>query len=139
MTAEGRPIRVVLMDHHPVLRTGLAQILRRMPDLDVVGEVGDPTTLLDVVNRTDPDVVLLDVELPGSASMELARQLCSECPGVVLIGLSLFEDANLAAAIQTAGASAYIHKNRSAADLADLIRTACARLPSRTDGGATRP
>ena len=122
---EGR-IRVLLVDDHMVVRDGLAVQLRQQPDIEIVGEASDGMTAVDLVRRLQPDVVTMDINMPGMNGIEATRAILAEFPGLSVIGLSMFEGPEKAAAMRAAGAVDYLSKSASFDSLLAAIR-ACAK------------
>lgn len=128
-TPNSSPIRVVLVDDQELVRTGLAMILGADPELEVVGEAADGDTAVDVVVRERPDVVLMDVRMPGVDGIEATRriveysaELAGDGPSVLM--LTTFDlDEHVHDALQ-AGASGFLLKDAPAAELKAAIRTA---------------
>ncbi|MCE5279330.1 MAG: PAS domain S-box protein [Planctomycetaceae bacterium] len=118
---EGR-IRVVLVDDHNVMRQGLAALLREEADMVIVGEAGDGHSAVQLVQQVHPDVVLMDISLPGMNGIEATRMIHSQMPHVHIIGLSMFEKVEQAAAMRAAGASDYLTKSGASEALAAAIR-----------------
>ena len=137
-TAEGR-IHVLLVDDHIVVRQGLAMLLRGAPDMAVVGEASDGESAVRLVRQVRPDVVLMDVSMPGMNGVDATRVIHGECPEVHVIGLSMFEEGQRAEAMRQAGAVAYLTKSGPAEALLTAIR-ACAKpgnaVAASRDGGA---
>jgi PAS domain S-box-containing protein len=119
-------IRIVLVDDHAVVRNGLALQLKELPDIEIAGEAADGTTAIKIVRRLRPDVVTMDVSMPGMGGIEAARVIHAELPDVSIIGLSMFEEAKQAAAMLEAGAVSYLSKSASFDSLLAEIR-ACAK------------
>jgi PAS domain S-box-containing protein len=115
-------IRVVLVDDHIVMREGLAGLLRGEPDITVVGEASDGESGVAVVRQVHPDVVLMDLSMPGMSGIEATRLLQVEMPEVRVIGLSMFEQADRAEAMRRAGAVDYVTKSGPADALLAAIR-----------------
>jgi two-component system, NarL family, response regulator LiaR len=116
--------RLILADDHVVLRQGLRALLDRKADLEVVGEAGDGQETLDLISRLGPDMVLLDLIMPGVDGVTATQRIRHEFPDVrVLIFSSIDEDAALVAAVR-AGAIGYVRKNTSLELLLDSIRAA---------------
>jgi DNA-binding NarL/FixJ family response regulator len=103
-------IRVVLADDHPVVRRGLGAMLRSVDDIDVVGEAGDGHEAIRAAVSLHPDVVVLDIHMPGLDGVAAAREIRREAPGVGILMLTMLEDdASVRAAI-SAGAAGYVLK-----------------------------
>jgi CheY-like chemotaxis protein len=119
---EGR-IRILLVDDHTVVRNGIALQLRQQPDIEIVGEASDGETAVSLVRKLRPDVVTMDVNMPGMSGIETARAIHAEFPAVSIIGLSMFDEAKQAAAMREAGAVGYISKSASLESLLATIRS----------------
>jgi DNA-binding NarL/FixJ family response regulator len=121
-------IRVVLADDQALVRSGLRALLSNSDDLEVVGEARDGRDAVAVVTRTRPDVVLMDVRMPGVDGIAATRQITADprLSGVAIIMLTTFdEDDHIFAAIR-AGASGYLLKDAEPDDLRDAIRVVAA-------------
>jgi signal transduction histidine kinase/ActR/RegA family two-component response regulator len=117
-----RRIRVLLADDHKILRQGLAGLLLEEPDMEVVGEAGDGLEAVEMAQRLCPDVVLMDVTMPHLDGIEATQRITESLPQVRVIGLSMHEEKDLAAAMQAAGAVAYLSKGGSSDLLIATIR-----------------
>lgn len=119
--------RVVLVDDHALVRTGIGTILSAFGDLEVVGEAASGEEALTVVRATDPDVVCMDVEMPGMGGLAAARALVGD-PDVRarVLMLTTFEREDYLLAALEAGASGFALKNSRADQLADAIRVVAA-------------
>ena len=115
-------IRVVLADDHEILREGLVGVLSAQPDVVVVGEAGDGQEALEMVRRTHPDAVVLDVTMPRMNGVEAARAINAEFPNIRVIGLSVHESADMAEAMHRAGAVEYLNKAEPSNRLLAAIR-----------------
>lgn len=120
-------IRVVLVDDHALMRQGISTILSAQPDIEVVGEAGSGEEALDVVSRTKPDVVCMDVEMRGIGGIEATRRLVSD-PAVTahVLMLTTFEREDYLLAALDAGASGFLLKNARAENLVDGVRAIAA-------------
>jgi two-component system response regulator NreC len=116
-------IRIVLVDDHPMMRAGLRFGLRTESNLEVVGEAATGQESLEVVRETKPDIVLMDVSLPDEEGSETARRLMAEFPGLKVLMLSAFPDADFVNRSIAAGASGYIVKSSGADELIRAIAT----------------
>jgi DNA-binding NarL/FixJ family response regulator len=116
-------MRVVIADDHALYREGLARLLRKS-DIDVVGEAPDGDTAVEVVTQTAPDVVLLDLRMPGTSGLEAMRHLTEQAaPSRVLVLSVSAEESDVAEAI-SAGASGYVLKDEPVEEVIAGIRAA---------------
>ena len=116
------PTRILIVDDHPVVRRGLHSILGDAPDLEVVGEASNGSEALAQIAAHKPDLVLMDIRLPGADGVQITRRVRREFPGVKVIILTTYDDdEHLYNAIE-AGAHAFLTKHADYADLADSIR-----------------
>jgi DNA-binding NarL/FixJ family response regulator len=129
MVAEtGRPIRVLLADDEPLVRAGLAMLLDVEADLIVVGEADDGGQAVDLAARLLPDVVVMDVRMPGGDGVEATRRLVADeftsntGVNVVVLMLTTFNDDTAVHEALRAGASGFILKNAAPSTLADAVR-----------------
>jgi DNA-binding NarL/FixJ family response regulator len=114
-------IRVVLVDDHAVVRRGLEQLLSGVDDITVVGTASDGAEAIDVVRRTQPDVVLMDLQMPGIDGVAATRQIVAEGGPDVLV-LTSFSDAERIVAALDAGAVGYLLKDAEADDVIAGVR-----------------
>ncbi len=115
-------INVLIADDHGVLRAGLRVLLNRETDIQVVGEAADGSQALQLVGTLQPDVVLMDVSMPGEGGVETTRKLKAEWPRTQVLILTVHEDAALLHEAIRAGASGYIVKRAVESELVDAIR-----------------
>jgi len=109
--------RILLVDDHEVVRLGLKSLLERHPQFDVVGEASSAREALEMVNNTHPDVVVMDIRLPGTSGIEACEEITGRYPETKVIMLTSYaEDEMLFSAIR-AGASGYILKQIGGEDL----------------------
>jgi PAS domain S-box-containing protein len=126
--ADRPPIRVLLVDDHLVVRQGLAMVLGGESDLEIVGEASDGRSAIDLARKLRPDVVTMDVGLPGMSGIDATRALHAELPEIAIIGLSMFDDQG--EAMREAGAVGYLPKTGASAKLLAAIRSACRKTPT---------
>ena len=121
------PIRVVLVDDHALMRQGISTILSAQADIEVVGEASSGEEALEVVRLTEPDVVCMDVEMPGIGGLEATRRLVSD-PQVTahILMLTTFEREDYLLAALDAGASGFLLKNARPEHLVDGVRSIAA-------------
>ncbi|WP_436689067.1 response regulator [Geodermatophilus sp. CPCC 205506] len=119
-------IRVVLVDDQAMVRTGARMVLAAEPDIEVIGEAADGASGVRVITQTRPDVVLLDVRMPGMDGLETARRLAAaDLPTRVIVLTTFDEDEYVAAALR-AGVSGFLLKVAPPEDLVAAVRTVAA-------------
>ena len=117
-------IRIVLVDDHGVIRAGLKSLLKATPDIEVVGDVGDGAGAMQLATELDPDVMLLDIGMPGEDGIEVARKLKARLPRIRLLFLTMHEDESLLREAIAVGASGYVLKRADEAEIITAIRAA---------------
>lgn len=122
--SENRPIRVMLVDDHEMVRNGLGTFLLIHDDLELVGEAGDGEEALRLFASVQPDVILMDLKMPRMDGVEATQALLARSPEARVIALTSFDDDQLVEQALEAGATGYLLKNVDADDLADAIRAA---------------
>ncbi len=115
-------IRVLLADDHTVMRAGLRLLLERQPDLTVVAEASDGRQALELAEREQPDVIVMDVGMPNLNGIEAARQITARKPGAAVVILSMHSDESYVMRALKAGARAYLLKDSAESDLILAIR-----------------
>ena len=123
MTDQTR-IRVMIVDDHAVVRSGVSLFLQMTPDLELVGEAENGDQALLRCGLLHPDVILMDLMMPGTDGVTATRQIHQQYPHVRIIALTSFQEDTLVLAALHAGAIGYLMKNVSARDLALAIRQA---------------
>jgi len=121
--AAQRVIRLLVVDDHEMVREGIRAILAGEPDLQVVGEAGSGDKLLELVEQTKPDVVLLDARLPDMSGPEACAELTKSYPDVQVLIVSTYTDDQLVRACITAGARGYVVKDIDRFELKAAIRS----------------
>lgn len=130
-------IRVLLADDHGVIRDGLGRLISALDDVELVGVAADGANAVEQCLRTEPDVVLMDLEMPVLDGIEATRRIVAERPGTAVLVLTSFSDrARIVGALE-AGACGYLLKDVDAAQVAEGIRAA-ARGESPLDPRAAR-
>ena len=115
-------IRILISDDHGVLRAGLRALLSAEDDLEVIDEAANGEEALKLAQELQPDVVLLDISMPGPTGIEVTRQLKKVLPDVRILILTVHEDEGLLQEAIQAGASGYIVKRAVESELIDAIR-----------------
>lgn len=116
-------IRVLLVDDQTLIRQGIALLLELEPDLEVVGAVDDGRAAIEAVERLHPDVVLMDVRMPGMDGVTATRELSRRFPDVGVIILTTFDDDEYVFEGLKAGARGYLLKDISSEEMAEAVRT----------------
>jgi DNA-binding NarL/FixJ family response regulator len=118
------PLRILLADDHPVVRAGLAGMLGAEPDLQVIGEAADGAQAVALATSLHPDVVLMDLRMPGLDGAAATARIVSEVPGTRVIVLTTYDtDADIVRAVE-AGATGYLLKDTPRGELANALRAA---------------
>ncbi|TFV99899.1 response regulator transcription factor [Leifsonia flava] len=120
----GVPIRVVIVDDHELFRDGIAALIAHAPGITVVGQAANADDALDVVIRDEPDVVLLDVEMPGARVTATLGRLKRIAPATRVIILTMHRDRILSEELLKAGATAFLTKSTPSTELIAAIRSA---------------
>ena len=118
----GETTRILVVDDHALFRVGIANILSREPDLEVVGEAEDSRSAVDRALETSPDIVLMDLSLPSPGGIETTQRIKREIPATGIIVLAVNEDEDSLFDAIKAGAAAFILKDVGPDDLVTIIR-----------------
>jgi NarL family two-component system response regulator LiaR len=126
MMISQKTIRVLIVDDHQMLRKGLTVVLKNSTDIEVVGEAASGTEALDLCDRLNPDVILMDLVMPGMDGVTTIQHIRERAPYTQIIALTSFDNEELvhAAAAIEAGALSYLLKNVSSSQLIDAIHSA---------------
>lgn len=114
-------IRILIVDDHPVVRAGLAGLLSSQPDFEVVGEAGDGQEALNMLERLEPDVVLMDLRMPGMDGVSAIRRIRAQRKSQVLVLTTFDTDAEIVQAVE-AGATGYLLKDVAREELFRAVR-----------------
>ncbi len=117
-------IRVLVVDDHPYLRKGLRNLVSSFGAFKVIGEAADGEEGCELAQQLQPDVVLMDIELPKMNGIEATRRIKTSLPHVIVIGLSINQSVVVADHMKAAGATAYLTKQTAPADLCQAIHAA---------------
>jgi two-component system response regulator NreC len=116
------PIRIVIVDDHAVVRTGLRLLLEREDDMEVVAEAGDADAGVRAARLEKPDVILLDVVMPGRSGLEAAPEMIAAAKGTKVLVLSMQDDPGYVREAFAAGAMGYLLKEAADAELVQAVR-----------------
>jgi two-component system response regulator NreC len=118
-----KPIRLMLVDDHDVVRTGLKTFLQTQEDFDIVAEAGDGDEAVTRAMEVQPDVILMDITMPKVDGLEATRRLRVLCPNCLILALTVHDDKQYFMEMLSAGASGYITKQAAGDDLVAAVRT----------------
>ncbi len=116
-----KPLRVVLADDHPVYRDGLARLLTDLGGFDVVGLAGDGAEAILLAAQQQPDVIVMDLRMPGIDGVEATRRVLAENPKIGIVVLTMFDDDELLYAAVRAGARGYLLKDADDTQIARVL------------------
>ena len=126
MSAVPKKIRIVIADDHGTMREGLRLLMNSQPDLEVVGEASDGREAIRLACQLSPDVLLMDISMPGMNGLEATKKVKEQCPNIRVLTLTRHSDNGFLRQLLAAGASGYALKLSSADDLIRAIRTVSA-------------
>jgi DNA-binding NarL/FixJ family response regulator len=118
----GRPIRVIMVDDHPIMREGTLAYLQRAPEIEVVGVTGEGSEAIYLVSRERPDVLLLDLHLPDMSGVEVARRIRDEFPGVAVLILTGHDEVGYVRALLQLGIRGYLRKTVAGTEIVAAVR-----------------
>jgi len=121
-----KKVRILIADDHDVVRTGLRLLLRSSPDFVVVAEAGNGEEAVRLAEKHSPDVVIMDISMPGLDGIEATKIITKQHPGVRVIILSVHEDEEYAYQALRAGACGYLLKNAGKKEIFDAVRSSLA-------------
>jgi len=115
-------VRIMLADDHRMFRQGLRTLLDSRDDMDVVGEASDGREAVEMAAQLSPEVIIMDVSMPGLNGVEATRKIMVEHPGTKIIGLSMHTDRRYTSELLKAGASGYLPKDGAFEELEQAVR-----------------
>ncbi len=119
-------IRIVLVDDHGLMRSGMRMILEAEPDLQVIGEAGSGDEALPLLRKLKPEVVLCDFHMPGLSGLEVTERIARSLPDVRLIMVSVLNEGPIPKRVLAAGAYGYLDKGAPGAELVTAVREVAA-------------
>jgi DNA-binding NarL/FixJ family response regulator len=119
-------IRIILADDHDVVRTGLKAYLNTQFGIDVIGEAGDGASVVDLALKLSPDVVVMDISMPGMDGLQATRKISASCPTCKILALTVHADKQYFFEMLAAGAVGYVTKQAAAEELLAAIRSVAA-------------
>jgi DNA-binding NarL/FixJ family response regulator len=115
-------IRVLLVDDHPIIRSGIRMLLEQAPDIVVVGETDRGDDVVALVGRLQPDVLLLDMEMPGKSGVDVARELQKAGATARILVLSAYDDDQYISSLLANGAAGYLTKEEALGTIVEAVR-----------------
>ncbi len=115
-------IRLLLADDHAVLRSGLRLLLSEQPDMEVVGEAADGEEAIEKTRELNPDILLLDITMPGIGGLDALDRIKKECPQVRIVVLTMHDDESYMERVMASGGSGYVLKKAADTELISAIR-----------------
>jgi len=112
-----KPVQVILADDHTLVRAGIRALLEKLPGVTVIGEAGDGRAVLNLVKLSPPDVVLMDIAMPGLNGLEAAERMARDFPSVRVIILTMLDNEEYVLRALKAGAAGYLLKKSATAEL----------------------
>ncbi|TMR96775.1 response regulator [Nonomuraea basaltis] len=119
-------VRVVIADDHPVVRDGLAALLSTLPGMEVAGTASSGREAVRAAVTLAPDVLVLDIQMPGMSGIDAAREVAAAAPGVAVLMLTMYEDDESVFAAMRAGARGYVLKGAEQDEIVRAIRAVAA-------------
>jgi len=116
-------MRVFLADDHEIMREGICALLRKHPEMEVIGQAADGRSAVDMVKQLQPDVVVMDIGMPNLNGIEATQQMVAENPHIKVMALSTHSDGSVVAKMIKAGATGYMLKESAFSELLDGLRT----------------
>ena len=123
MTKNYVPINIVIADDHEIFRDGFRAMTKKFPEVNLIGEAENGRDLIELIEKTKPDVVLTDIKMPKMDGIEATRQLIKSKANVNIIALSMFDEDNLIVDMLEAGAKGYLIKNANKEEIIEAIKT----------------
>jgi DNA-binding NarL/FixJ family response regulator len=117
------PIRILLADDHTVVRDGLRALLEKQPDMEVVGEAADGRDSIRLAEEQKPDVVFMDIAMPGMNGIEATRRIVTANPATAVVILSMHQDESYVLRALKAGAKGYLLKDSLRSDVIEAVRS----------------
>lgn len=129
MSQEDVMINVVIADDHEIFRDGLKLMLRNAERINIVGEAANGKQLLQVINDTNPDVIITDIKMPEMDGVEATKYVKEHYPDMKVIALSMFDDEQLILEMLDSGAIGYLLKNSDKAEVIEAVHTVFTGIP----------
>ncbi len=116
-----KKLKIILVDDHRLVRDGIKSLLSHTVDLEIVGEASDGIELFEKLHSLRPDIVIMDISLPGRSGIEITKQICREYPEIKVLILSMYNSEDFIFNSIKAGAKGYLPKNTTRNELLEAI------------------
>jgi len=114
--------RLLIVDDHPVFRHGISQLIRQLPNVAICGEADNAQSALEAMRRHVPDIVLMDISMPGKNGIELIKLMLAEQPRLIILVLSMHDESIFALRALRAGARGYVMKQQAMENVLEALR-----------------
>ena len=114
--------RLLIVDDHPIFRHGISQLIRQLRDVTICGEADNAQSALEAMRRHTPDVILMDISMPGKNGIELIKLMLAEQPRLIILVLSMHDESIYALRALRAGAKGYVMKQQAMENVLDALR-----------------
>jgi DNA-binding NarL/FixJ family response regulator len=120
--SESKSWKVMIVDDHPVFRHGVSQLIGTLPEVNICGEAENVLAALEAMRRLNPDLVLMDVSMPGTNGIELVKLMLAERPRLIILVVSMHDESLYALRALRAGAKGYVMKQQALENILDAVR-----------------
>lgn len=117
-----KKIKIIIADDHPIFRSGLKQIIEDEDDIEIIGEAGDGEKALDIINEKNPDIAILDIDMPKRTGFEILKEIVKNKNPVKIIFLTMYKEENIFNEAMDLGIKGYVLKESAADDICECIR-----------------
>ncbi len=116
------PVRIILADDHEMFREGFKTLIKKQPDIELIGEAEDGKELVQLAGKLLPDVILTDINMPGMNGIEATKAIIAQHPHIFVIALTMFDDEHLIIDMLESGAKGYLLKNAHKSEIFEAIK-----------------
>jgi len=116
-------VKIVIADDHKMMRDGLCALLEKHPNMEVIAEVENGNEVVEAASQLSPDVIIMDISMPGLNGIEATRKILEKNPNIKILGLSMHADAEYVSGLLVAGASGYVLKDCTFGELIQAINS----------------
>lgn len=132
------PIKIIIADDHPIFREGLTTMLNRQEEIELIGEASSGLEVLSLMEKQLPDVIIMDILMPGLNGIETTKRIRDLYPAVEVLALSMSEQETSITGMLAAGARGYLLKNAGKEEVLNAIKTAAMHKPYFCEGSSKK-